>query len=329
MSDDFLPGRTFPRGRQLTVFAMLVSCFALWGLLNNMTDNLVPAFQRIFTMDPSRAGLVQVAFYGAYAVLALFASIIAEEFSYRVGVLAGLAVYVIGSLLYIPACVYASFDIYFVAIFTVAAGCSLLETTCNPYVLSLGDESTAVRRLNFAQAFNPVGSVLGIFLAQKLILANLNPATAAERAQMAPDVLAGIVRNELFWVCVYEGHDNRQGLHRFDARASHDPRKPKADPRSVLQRSSCTHPTTQWPRPRDARYVQIAPPVVLTFFTPCFSNLGTIIANEPKVVNCTIFNLGFHTTPFNTATTANSPSSFASITIGSNSRLSGESVMRS
>jgi len=119
-----------------------------------------------------------------------------------VGVLAGLAVYVAGSLLYVPACIYASFDIYFIAIFTVAAGCSLLETTCNPYVLSLGDESTAVRRLNFAQAFNPVGSILGIFLAQKLILAKLNPATAAERAQMAPDVLAGIVHNELFWVCV-------------------------------------------------------------------------------------------------------------------------------
>ena len=202
MSDDLSSASIFPRGRQLATFAMLVSCFALWGLLNNMTDNLVPAFQRIFTMDPSRAGLVQVAFYGAYAVLALFASIIAEEFSYRVGVLAGLAVYVVGSLLYIPACVCASFDIYFVAIFTVAAGCSLLETTCNPYVLSLGDESTAVRRLNFAQAFNPVGSVLGIFLAQKLILANLNPATAAERAKMAPETLAGIVRNELFWVCV-------------------------------------------------------------------------------------------------------------------------------
>lgn len=202
MSNELLPTSIFPRGRQLTVFAMLVSCFALWGLLNNMTDNLVPAFQRIFTMDPSRAGLVQVAFYGAYAVLALFASIIAEEFSYRVGVLAGLTIYVIGSLLYIPACVYASFDIYFVAIFAVAAGCSLLETTCNPYVLSLGDEATAVRRLNFAQAFNPVGSILGIFLAQKLILANLNPATASERAQMAPDALAAIVHNELFWVCV-------------------------------------------------------------------------------------------------------------------------------
>ena len=130
---------------------MLVSCFALWGLLNNMTDNLVPAFQRIFTMDQSKAGLVQVAFYGAYAVLAIFASVLAEELSYRKGVLIGLAIYIAGALLYIPACMAQSFDIYFVAIFIVAAGCSLLETTCNPYVLSLGTKETAVRRLNFAQ----------------------------------------------------------------------------------------------------------------------------------------------------------------------------------
>ena len=118
--------------KYLGIFAMLVSCFALWGLLNNMTDNLVPAFQRIFTMDQSRAGLVQVAFYGAYAVLAIFAAVLAEELSYRKGVLIGLAVYITGALLYIPACIAQSFDIYFVAIFIVAGGCSLLETTCNP-----------------------------------------------------------------------------------------------------------------------------------------------------------------------------------------------------
>jgi len=180
---------------------MLVSCFALWGLLNNMTDNLVPAFQRIFTMDQSRAGLVQVAFYGAYAVLAIFAAVLAEEFSYRKGVLIGLAVYITGALLYIPACVAQSFDIYFVAIFIVAGGCSLLETTCNPYVLSLGDQETAVRRLNFAQMFNPVGSMCGIILAKQLILSHLNPATAEERAKMAPDVLKGVIDKELFWVC--------------------------------------------------------------------------------------------------------------------------------
>lgn len=185
----------------LPVFVMLVACFALWGLLNNMTDNLVPAFQRIFTMDQSRAGLVQVAFYGAYAVLAIFAAVLAEEFNYRKGVLIGLAIYITGALLYIPACIAQSFDIYFIAIFIVAGGCSLLETTCNPYVLSLGDEQTAVRRLNFAQMFNPVGSMCGIVLAQQLILSHLNPATAEERALMDEATRQGIIHNELFWVC--------------------------------------------------------------------------------------------------------------------------------
>lgn len=193
---------SYPRWKRFLVFGMLISCFALWGLLNNMTDNLVPAFQKIFTMDQGRAGLVQVAFYGAYAVLAVFASVLAEEFSFRVGVLIGLGIYICGALLYIPACVAQSFDIYFIAIFVVAAGCSLLETTCNPYVLSLGSPATAVRRLNFAQAFNPVGSLAGIFLAQKLILANLDPASAEERVQMAPAALKAVVDKELFWVCV-------------------------------------------------------------------------------------------------------------------------------
>ena len=184
-----------------TAFFMLVSCFALWGLLNNMTDNLVPAFQRIFTMDQSRAGLVQVAFYGAYAVLAIFASVLIEEFSYRVGLLIGLAIYVLGALLYIPACIAQDFEIYFIAIFIVASGCSLMETTCNPFILALGPQKTSVRRLNLAQAFNPVGSITGIVLASCLILANLNPATAEERTAMAPEQLKAIIDGELFWVC--------------------------------------------------------------------------------------------------------------------------------
>ena len=188
--------------KTLGIFSMLVACFALWGVLNNMTDNLVPAFQKIFTMDQSRAGLVQVAFYGAYAVLAIFASILIEEFSYRKGVLVGLGVYMTGALMYIPACMMQSFDLYFIAIFVVASGCSLLETSCNPYVLSLGDEATSVRRLNFAQMFNPVGSILGILLAKGLILAHLDPSTAEERAGMAADALKAIVDKELFWVCV-------------------------------------------------------------------------------------------------------------------------------
>ena len=185
----------------LSIFILLVSCFALWGLLNNMTDNLVPAFQKIFTMDQSKAGLVQVAFYGAYAVLAIFAAVLAEEFSYRKGVLIGLGIYILGALLYIPACIAQSFDIYFIAIFIVAGGCSLLETTCNPYVLAIGDASTAVRRLNFAQMFNPLGSMCGIVLAQQLILSHLNPATAEARALMDEASRQAIIHDELFWVC--------------------------------------------------------------------------------------------------------------------------------
>ena len=189
----------------LSIFIMLVSCFALWGLLNNMTDNLVPAFQKIFRTSQSTAGFVQISFYGAYSVIAIFASLLIQKAGYRVGVLVGLFVYVLGALLYVPACIAQSFWTYIAGIFIVAGGCAVLETTCNPYVLALGDESTAVRRLNFAQMFNPVGSLAGILLAQQCILANLNPATVDERnelAKTAPEQLNAIVNHELFWVCV-------------------------------------------------------------------------------------------------------------------------------
>ena len=188
--------------RYLAIFIMLTSCFALWGLLNNMTDNLVPSFQKIFMTSQSTAGYVQISFYGAYSVIALLASFLIQRAGYRVGVLVGLGVYCLGALLYVPACMMQSFWTYIVGIFIVAGGCAVLETTCNPYVLALGDASTAVRRLNFAQMFNPLGSFMGIVLAQWLILRNLNPATTAERQAMAPEQLSAIVHHELFWVCV-------------------------------------------------------------------------------------------------------------------------------
>ena len=194
--------RTMVPRKYLSIFVLLTSCFALWGLLNNMTDNLVPSFQKIFMTSQSTAGFVQISFYGAYSVIAILASLLIQKKGYRVGVLVGLGVYCLGALLYVPACALQSFWTYIVGIFIVAGGCAVLETTCNPYVLALGDEATAVRRLNFAQMFNPVGSFAGIFLAQQLILANLNPATTEERQAMAPDALAEIVHHELFWVCV-------------------------------------------------------------------------------------------------------------------------------
>ena len=189
------------KNSKLMLFLIVLN-FALWGLVNNMSDNLVPAFQRIFTMDQSRAALVQVAFYGSYAVLALFTSILVEEFSFRAGMLIGLGTYIVGALLYIPACMRQSFDFYFIGIFVVAGGCAILEASSNPCVLALGGEKTAVRRLNFAQAVNPVGSIVGIFIAQKAILAHLNPATVEERLAMPPDALEAIRHSELTWICV-------------------------------------------------------------------------------------------------------------------------------
>ena len=148
------------------------------------------------------SSLVQVAFYGAYAVLALPAAFIIKRYSYRMGVLVGLGFYMIGAFGYIPAAILQSYNLFLVSIFILAGGLSVLETTCNPFVLSLGDESTSVRRLNFAQAFNPLGSMAGLFLAKYVILAHLNPASLDDRLAMSTEALTAVRDAELFWVCV-------------------------------------------------------------------------------------------------------------------------------
>ncbi len=183
-------------------FILLISCFALWGLLNNMTDNLVPSFAKIFMIKAVDSSLVQVAFYGAYAVLALPAAFIIKRYSYRAGVLVGLGFYMIGAFGYIPAAMMQNYELFLVSIFILAGGLSVLETTCNPFVLSLGNEATSVRRLNLAQAFNPLGSMAGLFLAKYVILSHLNPATLEDRLAMSTDQLAAVRNTELFWVCV-------------------------------------------------------------------------------------------------------------------------------
>ena len=190
-----------PQRYKLTFF-MLVTCFVLWGLLNNMTDNLVPAFGKIFMMPAVDSSMVQFFFYGAYAVLAIPASLIIKRWSFRHGLLVGLGFYMIGALGYIPAAIMQNYDIFLWSIFILAGGLSVLETTCNPYVLALGDDETAIRRINFAQAFNPLGSMAGLFLAKFLILAHLHPATYDERMAMSAQELSDIRFWELFWVCV-------------------------------------------------------------------------------------------------------------------------------
>src|SRR4028119_575593 len=145
-------------------FVLLTLCFAAWGVAHNMTDPLVNAFKGIWQMSHLQAALVQSAFYGAYFCLALPAALLIKRTTYKTAVLAGLALFILGALMFWPASRSMVYWHFLAALFVLASGLSILETSCNPYVLALGSEATATRRLNLAQAFNPVGANLGLVL---------------------------------------------------------------------------------------------------------------------------------------------------------------------
>ena len=155
-------------------FVLVTSLFLLWGLANNMTDTLLSAFKRIMDMSDTQTSLIQFAFYGAYFVIALPAALFIRRHSYKSGVILGLVLYAGGAILFMPAAKAASYAFYLVAIYIMASGCSVLETTANPYIMSMGSPETATRRLNIAQAFNPIGSILGIILSKHFILKDIS-----------------------------------------------------------------------------------------------------------------------------------------------------------
>jgi MFS transporter, FHS family, L-fucose permease len=164
-------------------FILITSCFALWGFANDITNPMVKAFSKIFRMSTAEGALVQTAFYGGYFAMAFPAAIFIRRFSYKSGVLLGLALYAIGALLFFPAKEMGYFGGFLIAYFILTCGLSFLETSCNPYILSMGTEETATRRLNLAQSFNPMGSLCGMATAMVCIQAQLNPASTVERAK--------------------------------------------------------------------------------------------------------------------------------------------------
>ena len=143
---------------------------------------MVKAFSKIFRMSVTQGSLVQVAFYGGYFCLALPAAMFIRKFSYKAGVLVGLGLYALGALLFLPAKSVGVYGVFLIAYFIMTCGLSFLETSCNPYILSMGSEETSTRRLNFAQCFNPIGSLMGMYVAMNFIQARLHPASTAERA---------------------------------------------------------------------------------------------------------------------------------------------------
>ncbi|MDX2080665.1 MAG: L-fucose:H+ symporter permease [Terrimicrobiaceae bacterium] len=162
-------------------FALVTSLFALWGFANDITNPMVAAFRNILLISHFESSLVQFAFYGGYCVMAIPAALFIKRFSYKAGILAGLALYAAGCFLFVPAGHLVAFWAFLLAYFIMTCGLSFLETSANPYILAMGDEKTATRRLNFAQAFNPMGSLTGMFVAKDFILARLDPADEARR----------------------------------------------------------------------------------------------------------------------------------------------------
>lgn len=154
-------------------FVLITTLFALWGFANDITNPMVAVFQTVMEIPASEAALVQFAFYGGYGTMAIPAALFASRYSYKAGVLLGLALYAIGAFLFIPAAMYEKFSFFLWSLYILTFGLAFLETTANPYILSMGNPATATRRLNLAQSFNPLGSITGMFVASQIVLTNL------------------------------------------------------------------------------------------------------------------------------------------------------------
>ncbi|MBR3984463.1 MAG: L-fucose:H+ symporter permease [Bacteroidaceae bacterium] len=159
--------------RFLVPFILITSLFALWGFANDITNPMVAAFQTLMELSAAKASLVQFAFYGGYATMAVPAALFIRKYSYKSGILLGLALYAVGAFMFIPAAAYQNFAFFCVSLYVLTFGLAFLETTANPLILSLGDQKTSTRRLNLAQAFNPMGSLSGMAVAALVVLPNL------------------------------------------------------------------------------------------------------------------------------------------------------------
>lgn len=155
-------------------FVLITVCFPLWGFANDITNPMVSSFKTILLMKNWQSALIQMAFYGGYFAMAFPAALFIKRYSYKAGIQMGLGLYAAGAFLFIPATLLGVFAPFIIAYFVMTCGLSFLETSANPYILSMGPEDTSTRRLNLSQAFNPLGSLVGMFVAKKLILERLN-----------------------------------------------------------------------------------------------------------------------------------------------------------
>ena len=159
--------------KYLVPFILITSLFALWGFANDITNPMVAAFQTVMELSAAKASLIQFAFYGGYATMAIPAALFIRKYSYKSAILLGLGLYAAGAFLFIPAAAYQQFSFFCISLYILTFGLAFLETTANPYILSLGSKETSTRRLNLAQTFNPMGSLCGMAVASFVVLPQL------------------------------------------------------------------------------------------------------------------------------------------------------------
>ena len=159
--------------KRRTTFILITSLFALWGFANDITNPMVAAFQTLLELSAAKASLIQFAFYGGYATMAIPAALFIRKYSYKRGIQLGLLLYACGAMLFIPAAAKEAFSLFCLSLYILTFGLAFLETTANPFILSLGNKTTSTRRLNLAQAFNPIGSLCGMAIASFCVLPQL------------------------------------------------------------------------------------------------------------------------------------------------------------
>ena len=173
--------------KYLATFVIVTMLFALWGFANDITNPMVAAFQTVMELSVAKASMIQFAFYGGYATMAIPAALFIRRYNYKSGILLGLGLYATGAFLFIPAAEYQNFTFFCFSLYILTFGLAFLETTANPFILSLGSKETSTRRLNLAQAFNPVGSLSGMAVASLIVL----PALWSDRRNEAGEIIFG------------------------------------------------------------------------------------------------------------------------------------------
>ena len=171
-SNDSQKGALF-NGAYLLPFILVTALFLFWGIPSNMNDILIKQFMKSFELNRLQAGLIQSAYYMGYFILAIPAGLLMRRFGYKAGLVTGLMLFALGALLFWPAAVVGKFGMFLFALFVIASGASFLETGANPFIATLGDAETSERRLNFSQAFNPLGAISGVGIGTIFILSGV------------------------------------------------------------------------------------------------------------------------------------------------------------